>query len=384
MRNNVGAAKALIDAGARTDLPDKNGRTPVDWAVLRHDQTVVDLLVGGRAEQDSIAAAPARSPTSPSPMLETGIKIIDLFAPLVRGGLNGILTPHTNVGSFVLLTELALRMDRVYGSRTICLGLDDESFTRRDMQLLIRDAGVSDAVSVIFGSVDDSAQERSGMLDLAVAKAKDLRAEGREVLVLVMNHIAVYEEFMKRLKSLADKDAITTIYFGAETAGAEPAAIANLDAVIGFDFGRAKRALYPAVDPLNSRSRLLEERKASKEHQYIAAEARRLLRRYQDLQPIIESRGLDLVPKDEDPSIVERASRLDRFLTQPFHWTEPWTNVPGVHVSLTETLEGCRAILEGECDDMPEEAFHFIGNLESLRERAKHGETSTVTKDTSP
>src|SRR5206468_12966059 len=145
----------------------------------------------------------------------------------------------------------------------------------------------------------------------------------------------------------------------------------DLSAVITFDFGRAKRALYPAVDPINSRSRLLQEGKVSKSHRGLAAEARHLLRRYQDLQPIIESRGLDLLPKDEDRKIVARAGRLDRFLTQPFHWTEPWTNLPGVHVPLRETLEGCWAILAGECDDMPEEAFYFVGTLADAREKAK-------------
>ena len=146
--------------------------------------------------------------------------------------------------------------------------------------------------------------------------------------------------------------------------------------MITFDFGRAKRALYPAVDSINSRSRLLQEGKGSKAHRELAAEASRLLRRHQDLQPIVESRGLDLLPKDEDRKIVERAGRLDRFLTQPFHWTEPWTNLPGVHVPLRETLEGCRAILAGECDDMPEEAFYFVGTLGDAREKAKAGNTT--------
>ena len=125
------------------------------------------------------------------------------------------------------------------------------------------------------------------------------------------------------------------------------------------------------VDPINSRSRLLQEGIVSKTHREIAAETRRLLRRQQDLQPIIESRGLDLLPSAGDRKIVERAARLERFLTQPFHWTEPWTNLPGVHVPLEETLAGCQAILNGECDDMPEEAFYFVGSLEAAREKAK-------------
>jgi F-type H+-transporting ATPase subunit beta len=167
---------------------------------------------------------------------------------------------------------------------------------------------------------------------------------------------------------------MTTMYFGAETVGAEPEVLGALDAVITCDFDRAKRALYPAVDPINSHSRLLREGTVSEVHQQVAGEARRLLRRHQDLQPIIESRGLDLLPRDEDRKIVERAKRLDRFLTQPFHWTEPWTNLPGVHVTLDETLAGCQAILKGECDDLPEDALYFIGTLEDAREKARAGD----------
>jgi F-type H+-transporting ATPase subunit beta len=240
------------------------------------------------------------------------------------------------------------------------------------MQLLLGEAGLSDVVSVIFGNVNDSIEEQRAMLDQALARANDLREQGKDVLFLVMNHLALYEAFLARIKATSNQDTgITTIYFAADTVGAEPELLTHLDAVITFDFSRAKRGLYPAVDPINSRSRLLHEGEVSEAHQEIVAEARRLLRRQQDLQPIIESRGLDLLPTDKDRRIVERANRLQRFLTQPFHWTEPWTNLPGVHVPLNETLEGCSAILRGECDNMPEEAVYFIGNLEAAREKAK-------------
>ena len=315
MLNYREAVAALLEAGARIDLVDKNGRTPMDWAVLKNAKSIIELLVGQGADQPAIARTPERSPVSTTSVMETGIKAIDLFAPLVRGGHNGILTPHSNVGALVLLTELVLRMNTLYGSQTICLGLDDANFTSRDFQLLSRDAGIADAVTAIFGKVNDSATQRGAMLELALGRANDLRAQGEEVFFLVLNHINLYEDFMARLKAISKKDAgITTIYFGGETAGAEPKPLADLDTVITFDFGRAKRALYPAVDPINSRSRLLQEAKVSKAHQELAAEARRLLRRYQDLQPIIESRGLDLLPKDEDRKIVERAGRPRPFL----------------------------------------------------------------------
>jgi F-type H+/Na+-transporting ATPase subunit beta len=381
MRNYREAVTALLEAGARIDLVDKNGRTPMDWAVLKNAKSIIEHLVGQGADQPTIARTPERSPASATSVMETGIKAIDLFAPLIRGGRNGILTPHSNVGALVLLTELVLRMNTLYGSQTICLGLDDENFTSRDFQLLSRDAGIVDAVTAIFGKVNDSATQRGAMLELALGKANDLRAQSEEVFFLVLNHMTLYEDFMARLKAISKKDAgITTIYFGGQTAGAEPKPLADLDAVITFDLGRAKRALYPAVDPISSRSRLLQERKVSKAHQELAAKARSLLRRYQDLQPIIESRGLDLLPAEEDRKSVERAGRLDRFLTQPFHWTEPWTNLPEVHVPLGETLEGCRAILAGGCDDMLEEAFYFVGTLADAREKAKAGDATDQRK----
>jgi F-type H+-transporting ATPase subunit beta len=377
MRNFREAATVLLDAGARVDLLDKNGRTPTDWAILKNAEGIIELLVSHGAEQVAITPVPERSSASVAPMLETGIKIIDLFAPLVRGGHNGMLTPHTNVGSLVVLTELALRINSVFDTPTICLGLDDEIFTRSDMQLLLGEAALNNVVSVIFGNVNDSIEAQRAMLDGALAHANDLREQGKDVLFLVVNHLALYEAFVARLDAnLKNGSGITTIYFGGDTVGAEPELLAALDAVITFDFGRAKRALYPAVDPINSRSRLLQEGRVTKAHREIAASVRRLLRRQQDLQPIIESRGLDLLPKDEDRKIVERANRLQRFLTQPFHWTEPWTNLPGVHVPLEETLAGCKAILRGECDDMPEEAFYFVGNLEAAREKAKRVDTT--------
>jgi F-type H+-transporting ATPase subunit beta len=375
MRNSRKAAAVLVEAGARIDLADKNGRTPMDWAVLKNAASIIELLIARGADQPAIIVrTPERSSAAATFVMETGIKAIDLFAPLVRGGRNGILTPHSNVGTFVLLTELVLRMNQLYGCHTICLGLDDENFTSRDFQLLARDAGIADVVAAIFGKVNDSAEQRRAMFEVALERAKDLRAQGAEVAFLIMNQITLYEELVARLKASSRKDAATTtIYFGDDTAGAEPALLTDLDTVISFDFDRAKRALYPAVDPINSRSRLVREGQVSRAHEEIVAEARRLLRRYQDLRPIIEGRGLDLLAKDDDRKIVERARRLDRFLTQPFYWTEPWTNLPGVHVPLEETLAGCRAILDGKCDDMPEEALYFVGTLADAREKAKAG-----------
>ena len=372
MRNYDGVAKILLEAGAQIDLTDKMNRTPMDWAALKGFQSTIELLLGRRAERWVARSKVEGSPGLAGLFLETGIKAIDLFAPLVRGGQVGILTPHTNVGSFVVLTELLLRMHTLHGCETICLGLGDENFTSRDMRLLIADAGIRPFVSLIFGNVDDSLERRRAILEEALTKANDLRRDGKEFLFLVLHHLALYEALVTEgLAGASIKDAATTtIYFGGETVGAEPAILTDLDSMITFDLHRARKSLYPAVDLINCRSRLLQEEQTTHAHQKIASEARRFLRRHQDLEPLIESRGIEPVP-DNDHKIVERARRLDRFLTQPFYWTEPWTNLPGLHVPLRETLEGCRAILKGEGDGLPEEAFCFVGNLSTARVKAK-------------
>jgi len=132
MRNYREAAKVLLEAGTRIDLADKSGRTPMDWAVSKNATNIIELLVAHGSAAPDVEIAPEETTIVTGPFIETGIKAIDLFAPFVRGGHNGILTPHTNVGTFVLVTELLLRISTLYGAQTFCLGLDDEIFTRRD------------------------------------------------------------------------------------------------------------------------------------------------------------------------------------------------------------------------------------------------------------
>ncbi len=134
----------------------------------------------------------------------------------------------------------------------------------------------------------------------------------------------------------------TTVYYGHYTAGDEPERFAGLDAVIAFDAARARQGLWPAVDPLRSRSRLLQSSSIGEAHARTAAQAPRVLRRYRDLEPMIEKSGLDALSNAEDRQAAIRARRLDRFLTQPFAGAEPWTGIPGQHVPLEETIHGCQ------------------------------------------
>jgi F-type H+-transporting ATPase subunit beta len=371
MRNSGEAARLLLEAGARADMRDKSGRTAMDWAAVNRAERVMERLIGHGSGAAPTLSSEASAPGSAF-FLETGIKAIDLFAPLVRGGTNGILTPHTGVGSLVVLGEIVHRMDGLYGGRTVCLGFDDERFTGRDMQLLLQEVGVTDVATVCFGAADDGVDQRLEIVREALRQIDKIRTEGREVLLLAQSRVRLFAAGAVDIDAKLTRGAdLTVIYWGEETVGAEPEPLARLDAAVTFDVSRAKQQLYPAIDLIRSRSALSVNEIADERRRQTAERARRVLARYQDLRPMIESRGIDLLPTPEDRVAVERARRLDRFMTQPFHWTSPWTGVPGEHVTLGETIEGCRTILDGECDDMPEESFFFVGNLDSAREKAK-------------
>jgi F-type H+-transporting ATPase subunit beta len=372
MRNSGEAARVLLEAGARADARDKSGRTAMDWATINRAESVIKRLIAGGGEPTQIAASTGKSAPGTESFLETGIKAIDLFAPLARGGENGFLTPHTGVGCLVVLGEVIHRMDAVYGGRTVCLGFDDEHFTGRDMQLLLQEVGVTDVATVCFAATDDGVEQRLETVREALRQIDKVRGGDREVLLVAQTRIRLFAAGAAEIDTkLSQQAGLTVIYWGEETVGAEPEPLTHLDAAVTFDVSRAKQQLYPAIDLIRSGSRLLADESGDEQHREIATRVRRVLTRYQDLRPMIEARGIDLLPTLEDRIIVERARRLDRFMTQPFHWTCPWTGMPGEHVPLGETLEGCRAILDGECDEMPEESFFFVGNLKSAREKAK-------------
>ncbi len=423
LRGNTAMAKLLLDHKADVTIADAEGRTPVDWAVIRQNREMVDLLVavgaarptklpapkpikaqtqpvllgkqwlgkmingqGQLIDGSELPAAVAQNPSDwPAPIakppyLTTGIKIIDLLAPLPRGGQIGIFTPLSGVGLMVVLGQLIDSIHTLHNSHTVWLFMESDKMRAADQKLLWREVGVDDKMVFVAGKQQDAAPQQLQTVATGLRMAEQLRQAGEDVLLLVDSQFALIEGVVPYLRAnaiVAPESAITTIYHGHYTVGVEPKPLQELDATLTFDLTRAKQRLYPAIDPVRSTSRLLQSDRLAPAHRQVAAAVRRLLQRYSDLRTPMDTNnmGVDaLWYIEDDPHLAEdinRARRLDRFLTQPFYGAEPWTGVIGELVSVADTVASCQAILDGQYDKLPEEAFRFIGAIEQAVEKAK-------------
>jgi F-type H+-transporting ATPase subunit beta len=431
--------KLLLERQANLDALDQRGYSPLDWAILmghaglaallsqhgaNKSVTEVDqpALPGTKAQPakrqvpvgeavtgallDESGQPLAASPTltvvatqplyhavgdSFSPVLETGIKIIDLFAPLKRGGHLGLFTPLSGVGKIVLLNQLIYRMAVFHQGYIVYLGLEEGEYTAASLiQARRGEFGLKENISEermvsLFGQADSPVQAKQRMAETGLTLAESFRQQGHEVLLVVDSRVALVEGVVPYLRAYAvttPEAAITTLYHGDFTVGLEPLPLANLDAVITFDLERAMQRLYPAVDPLRSYSELIQPYLVGQDHVEIIAQARRHLQRYRELHYQVEKRGLDslfyLDQREEDEVIVGRARRLHRFLTQPFFGTEPWTGMPGQYVKIEAALAGCQAILAGQTDDWPEEALYFVGTINQAARNSGTGGSASA------
>ncbi len=417
IRQTFDLAQLLLNQHADPSVKDASGKSALDWALLRQNQTLVDLLVqhgavaptamslqsikpalgrtkmqeqwlgrivdgkgkaldGGVALKLPVMTARSSSKAAhQSAQLATGMKIIDLLAPLPRGGQIGIFTPLSGVGLMVVLGNLIHAIDELYGGSTVWLLMESDALRAADQKLVWRESAVDDKMVFVAGNQQDAPAAQRQTVETALAIAEQLRSEGREVLLLVDSQFATFDgvtTLLCKQTTLGTGAAITTVYHGHHTVGVEPAVFEDLDAVITFDYQRAKARLYPAIDPVRSRSRLLENESVSPLHRQVAAAAQRLLQRYADLRAPMEihSLGVDaLWYIEDDPNLTQeigRARKLDRFLTQSFYGAEPWTGVVGQLVSVEDTVAGGYAIIEGKMDKVDEEEFRFVGMLDEV------------------
>ena len=426
MRGCVATLRLLLDAGADPARRDDTGRTPADWASLRGHADAVDLLVRAGApapippEAAPPAAPPARRRISAgeaslgrfvdgsgrardgggalqtgtplpysagepfSPVLPTGIKVIDLLCPLRRGGQSGLFTPTAGVGKIVVLTQVLHDLAALHGARVVYAALERGPDTARELRLCWEAAGIprnilDKRMAAVLCPEDADGAGLVEAAETALGLAADLRRDGGPVLLAVEEPLAQAAGVGPMLRAGATDapDAwLSVLRFGHRSAGIEaPDTEAGLEAFIAFDRARADQGLYPAIDPLRSRSALLDASLAAADHVETADRVRRCLRRYADLHNQFENAGFDALAHLHDRQAAEetviRARRLHRFLTQPFVGFELFTDTPGQRVPLAETLKGCRAILDGQCDEVPEEAFHFVGTLEQALDKAK-------------
>jgi F-type H+-transporting ATPase subunit beta len=333
-------------------------------------------------------------------MLETGIKVLDLLAPYVRGGKIGLFG-GAGVGKTVLIQEMIIRVARNFGGTSVFAGVGERTREGNDLILEMDEGGVLDKTALVFGQMDEPPGTRLRVALTALTMAEYFRdVQNQEVLLFIDNIFRFTQagsevstllgrmpsavgyqptlademgELQERITSVRGK-AITSlqaIYVPADdyTDPAPATTFAHLDATTNLERSISDKGIYPAVDPLASSSRILAPEFVGAEHYTVAREVQRILQKYKDLQDIIAILGMDEL-SEEDKVTVQRARRIERFLSQNTYAAEQFTGVPGSTVPLKETIEAFKKISEGEYDHFPEQAFFMCGGLEDLERNA--------------
>jgi len=381
---------------------------PVGDEVLGRIFNVLGETIDEKGEVDAAENHPIhRDPPSyeeqstSTEIFETGIKVIDLLAPYSRGGKVGLFG-GAGVGKTVLIQELINNIAIEHGGYSVFSGVGERTREGNDLYREFQEADILDKVALVFGQMNEppGARMRVGLTGLTMAEYfRD--QEGQDVLLFIDNifrFIQAGQEvsallgrmpsevgyqptlaqdvgaLQERITS-TNKGSITSvqaIYVPADdlTDPAPATTFAHLDSTTVLSRSISEKGIYPAVDPLDSTSQILEPRIIGQEHYDVARQVQEILQQYNDLQDIIAILGMEEL-SEEDKIVVNRARRLERFLSQPFFVAEQFTNVPGKFVPLEETIKGFKEILDGKHDDKPEEAFYMVGGIDEVIEKAK-------------
>ena len=337
-------------------------------------------------------------------ILETGIKVVDLIAPYAKGGKIGLFG-GAGVGKTVLIMELINNIAKEHGGISVFTGVGERTREGNDLYEEMKESGVIDKTVLVYGQMNEppGARMRVGLSGLTMAEYfRD--QEGQDVLLFIDNifrftqagsevsallgrmpsavgyqpTLATEMGALQERITSTKKGSITSVqavYVPADdlTDPAPATTFAHLDATTVLSRNIASLGIYPAVDPLDSTSRILSADIVGKEHYDVARSVQSILQRYKELQDIIAILGMDEL-SDEDKLIVSRARKIQRFLSQPFSVAEQFTGMEGKYVPLKETIRGFREIIEGKHDDLPESAFLFVGSIDEVVEKAKKGE----------
>ena len=336
-----------------------------------------------------------------SEVLETGIKVIDLLEPYTKGGKTGLFG-GAGVGKTVLIQELIRNIATEHGGFSVFAGVGERTREGNDLYLEMKESGVLSKTTLVFGQMNEppGARLRVGLSGLAMAEYfRD--EEGKDVLLFIDNIFRFTQagsevsallgrmpsavgyqptlstemgELQERITS-TKKGSITSVqavYVPADdlTDPAPATTFAHLDATTVLSRQIAELGIYPAVDPLDSTSRILDPRVVGERHYRVAKTVQEILQKYKDLQDIIAILGMDEL-SDEDKLTVARARRIQRFLSQPFFVAEQFTGTPGRYVQLDDTIDGFERLINGEFDDLPEQAFLYVGTIDEASEKAK-------------
>ncbi|GAA6923258.1 F0F1 ATP synthase subunit beta [Helicobacter pylori] len=339
-------------------------------------------------------------------MFETGIKVIDLLAPYSKGGKVGLFG-GAGVGKTVIIMELIHNVAYKHNGYSVFAGVGERTREGNDLYFEMKEGGVLDKVALCYGQMNEPPGARNRIAFTGLTMAEYFRDEkGLDVLMFIDN-IFRYAQSGAEMSALLGRipsavgyqptlagemgklqeriastkngsiTSVQAVYVPADdlTDPAPASVFAHLDATTVLNRKIAEKGIYPAVDPLDSTSRILSPQMIGEKHYEIATGIQQVLQKYKDLQDIIAILGLDEL-SEEDKKIVERARKIEKFLSQPFFVAEVFTGSPGKYVTLQETLEGFGGILEGEYDHIPENAFYMVGSIQEVLEKAKNMKNS--------
>ena len=413
MGDNVVRCIAMdVTEGLTRGLPAKNTGEPIMMPVgnptLGRVLNVVGRPVDGLGPVEATEFYPIHRP-APSlvdqdttvNVLETGVKVIDLLVPFPRGGKMGMFG-GAGVGKTVIMMEMIHNIAMQHGGISVFAGVGERTREGNDLYHEMKDSGVIDKAALIYGQMTEPPGARARVAISALTAAEYYRDEqGQDVLLFIDNIFRFTQagsevsallgrmpsavgyqptlgtdlgELQERITSTT-KGSITSVqcvYVPADdlTDPAPATTFAHLDGTVVLSRQIAELGIYPAVDPLDSTSRILDPNYLGEEHYNTARQVQIILQKYKDLQDIIAILGMDEL-SEEDKLTVARARRIQRFLSQPFHVAETFTGTPGKYVKLEETIRGFKEIVEGKHDELPEQAFYMVGGIEEAEERAR-------------
>ncbi|MCI5727283.1 MAG: F0F1 ATP synthase subunit beta [Clostridium sp.] len=394
--------------GMEAEDTGKPIQVPVGEKVLGRLFNVLGNVIDNEGEVGTTEKYPIHRP-APSfkeqavepQMFETGIKVIDLLAPYQKGGKIGLFG-GAGVGKTVLIQELINNIAKEHGGLSVFTGVGERSREGNDLLHEMKDSGVLEKTALVFGQMNEPPGARMRVSLTGLTMAEYFRDKGQDVLLFIDNifrftqagsevsallgripsAVGYQPTLATEMGALQERITSTTngsitsvqaVYVPADdlTDPAPATTFTHLDATTVLSRSIVELGIYPAVDPLESTSRILDPRIVGKEHYEVATDVKNILERYKELQDIIAILGVDEL-SDEDKAVVSRARKIQRFLSQPFTVGEQFTGMKGKYVPVKDTIKGFKEILEGKYDDIPESAFLFVGTVEEAVEKAKN------------
>ena len=398
-----------LSRGMEVETTGGGIKVPVgDQTLGRMFNVLGDVIDGGapipadRERWDIHRAAPTFEEQSPAvEILETGIKVIDLLTPYAKGGKIGLFG-GAGVGKTVLIQELITNIAQEHGGYSIFTGVGERTREGNDLWNEMTESGVIKKTALVFGQMNEPPGARMRVAYAGLTMAEYFRNKEHQDVLLFIDNIFRFVQAGSEVSALLGRTpsavgyqptlanemgalqeritstkegsitSVQAVYVPADdlTDPAPATTFAHLDATTVLSRKIAEMGIYPAVDPLDSTSRILEADVVGEEHYRVARKVQEILQRYNELQDIIAILGMDELDED-DKLTVYRARKIQRFLSQPFHVAENFTGVPGVYVPVEETVRGFKAIIDGEMDDYPEIAFFNVGTIDDVKKKAE-------------